>query len=116
MSFEERNDAVAVDMLRKYAEVQKEWVKGGSEQVRDAMDKMVRKCGGLSVALGVAGKGIRGIARRRGGDGVGEKEGRLDAIVKCSEKVERWLHAQTDLGKREHGGYSRPHAPLDTNL
>ena len=55
-------------MLCKYAEVRKEWMDGGSKGVRDAMKKVVRRCWGLPVVLGVAGKGARSIARERGGE------------------------------------------------
>ena len=52
-----------------------------------------------TIALGVAGKGIRNIGRRSGEDDVGERERQLEAIVKYSEKLERSLHTQVDLGK-----------------
>ena len=104
--FEERGDTAALDILCKYAEVRKEWLDGASARVKDAMGKMLRRCNGLPVALGVAGKGIRSTIRGSGRGGTGEKERRLDAIVKYSEKLERLLHAQIDLMKRGHGDHS----------
>ena len=83
--------------------MRKEWVEGASKGERNAMDKVVRRYGGLLVALTVAGKGIRSTARGRGWDDEEEKEGRLAAILRCIGKVERLRHAQMDLGKREHG-------------
>ena len=107
VNFEERDDAVAVDMLCKYAGVRKEWVDGGSKRVKKGLANIVRSCGRLPVALCVAGKGIRNFGRRSGEDGVGEGERELDVIVKYSEKLERLSHTPVDLGKKghaEHGG------------
>ena len=103
VNFNERDDAVGEEMLCKYAEVRKDWIDGATQCVKDAVKDVVRRCGGLPVALGVAGKGIRSIARRRSGGGGEEKERSLGAIVKCSEKLEGSLFDQMDLGKNGYG-------------
>ena len=114
--FEERDDVAAVEILCRYAEVRKEWVQSGSERVRDAMNKVVKRCGGLPVALGVAGNGIRSIARETDENRAGEKDARLDAIVTCGKKLERSLYTQIDLGKRKHGVHRGLYASLNISL
>ena len=65
VNFEERDDVVAEEMLCEHTEVKKDWIDIATQGVKDAVNGGVRRCGGLPVALGVAGKGIRSIAIRR---------------------------------------------------
>ena len=116
VKLEERDNAAAVNMLCKYAEVRNEWVESGSKTVKNALGNVMRRCGGLPVALGVAGKGVRNIARRSGGDDAGEKERRLDAIVKYSEKLERSLHTQVGLGKKGYMDHCGLFGSLEISL
>ena len=71
--------------------------------MKRACEYVLKKCGGLPVALGVAGKTIGRIymrMRRRGGE---ERECAKDAIVKCQQRLEsRWKHVE-DLVKKGHG-------------
>ena len=115
VNFEERDDAAAFDMLCKYAEVRKEWMEDASQRVKDALENVVHRCGGLPVALGVAGSGMRTIARRLGSDGAGRERG-MEAIVKYSEKLERSLHTQVDLGKKGYGEHGGLFASMEISL
>ena len=80
------------------------------------MANILRRCGGLLVALGVAGKGIRAVARRKERDGVEKRKSDLDAMVEYSEKLERSFRNQADLGEKMYGEHDGLFGSLETSL
>ena len=89
-----RDDKKAGEMLRKCAGLKEVVVKSSEGGIAESHKHALNRCGGLPVALGVAGKAIAriGMIMRKTGE-VNEVE---DAILQCSEELIKGSQAGQD--------------------